>query len=55
MPNLRLGQEVVGHVVAHLLRELPKAIRGLDDLIEKGGQLLHPRPLSKQSPNRRTV
>lgn len=34
--HLRLGQEVLGHVVAYLLRELPKTFAGLDDLIEKG-------------------
>jgi len=34
--HLRLGQEVLGHVVAHLLRALPKTITGLENLIEKG-------------------
>ena len=34
--HLRLGQEVLGHVVAHLLRQLPKTGTDLDDLIEKG-------------------
>lgn len=34
--HLHLGQEAWGHVIAHLLRELPDTIVNLEDLIEKG-------------------
>jgi len=34
--HLHLGQEAWGHVVAHLLRELPKTVVVTADLIEKG-------------------
>ena len=33
--HLRLGQEVMGHVISHLLRALPKTTANLEDLIEK--------------------
>ena len=34
--HLALGQEVRGHVVARLLRELPEGIAVGDDLVDKG-------------------
>jgi len=36
MPNRALDWLAQAHVVAHLLRELPKTTPGSDDLIEKG-------------------
>ncbi len=34
--HLQLGQEAWGHVVAHLLQDLPKTVAVTADLIEKG-------------------